>query len=173
MSAQGAPVRSRQKMPLSTRRSSTRGTPRGLFRNSGWITVRYRKSPGQARPGLFKEQNKLNIKALDLWHHLKGSRLSPPVRPRHEPNLPVFLEDRTRSCAAQKRVVKPGPTARQMASSEIVFGTSAASKRCGMCCGQFASHGKMVKRITFDVHDRLTLPSDSSMGRAPASSPRH
>lgn len=24
-------------MPLSTRRSSTRGTPRGLFGNNGWI----------------------------------------------------------------------------------------------------------------------------------------
>jgi hypothetical protein len=38
MSAQGAPVRSRQKIPFNTRRSSTRGTPRGLFGNNGWIT---------------------------------------------------------------------------------------------------------------------------------------
>ena len=38
ISAQGAPVRSRQKMPFKTRRSSTRGTPRGLFGNKGWIT---------------------------------------------------------------------------------------------------------------------------------------
>jgi len=34
----GAPVRSTQKIPLSTRRSSTRGTPRGLFGKSGAIT---------------------------------------------------------------------------------------------------------------------------------------
>src|SRR5476649_564416 len=38
MSAHGAPVRNLQKMPLSTRRSSTRGTPRGLFGSNGWIT---------------------------------------------------------------------------------------------------------------------------------------
>src|SRR5258707_4459143 len=34
----GAPDRSTQKMPFKTRRSSTRGTPRGLFGNKGWIT---------------------------------------------------------------------------------------------------------------------------------------
>jgi hypothetical protein len=38
MSAQGAPVRKRQKIPFNTRRSFTRGTPRGLFGNKGWIT---------------------------------------------------------------------------------------------------------------------------------------
>src|SRR6478672_6239926 len=38
MSAHGAPVRNRQKIPFNTRRSSTRGTPRGLFGNNGWIT---------------------------------------------------------------------------------------------------------------------------------------
>ena len=38
MSAQGAPVRSRQKMPFKTRRSSTRFTPRTLFGNNGAIT---------------------------------------------------------------------------------------------------------------------------------------
>jgi hypothetical protein len=38
MSAQGAPVRSRQNIPFKTRRSSTRGTPLGLFGNSGSIT---------------------------------------------------------------------------------------------------------------------------------------
>jgi hypothetical protein len=38
ISAHGAPVRSRQKIPFNTRRSSTRGTPRGLFGNSGAIT---------------------------------------------------------------------------------------------------------------------------------------
>jgi hypothetical protein len=38
MSAQGAPVRNRQKMPFNTRRSSTRATPRGLSGNKGWIT---------------------------------------------------------------------------------------------------------------------------------------
>ncbi|MGH6812788.1 MAG: hypothetical protein ACREDM_10710 [Methylocella sp.] len=38
MSAQGAPVRSRQKIPFNTRRSSTRATPRGLFGSSGEIT---------------------------------------------------------------------------------------------------------------------------------------
>jgi hypothetical protein len=35
VSAQGDPVRSRQKMPFKILRSSTRGTPRGLFGNSG------------------------------------------------------------------------------------------------------------------------------------------
>ena len=35
MSAHGEPVRNRQRMPFSTRRSSTRGTPRGLFGSSG------------------------------------------------------------------------------------------------------------------------------------------
>ena len=34
----GAPVRNTQKIPFSTRRSSTRGTPRGLFGSSGAIT---------------------------------------------------------------------------------------------------------------------------------------
>jgi hypothetical protein len=34
----GAPVRNRQKIPFKTRRSSTRGTPRGLFGNNGSIT---------------------------------------------------------------------------------------------------------------------------------------
>jgi len=38
MSAHGAPVRKRQNIPFNTRRSSTRGTPRGLFGNNGWIT---------------------------------------------------------------------------------------------------------------------------------------
>jgi len=38
MSAHGAPVRKRQNIPFKTRRSSTRGTPRGLFGNNGWIT---------------------------------------------------------------------------------------------------------------------------------------
>src|SRR6202008_4442629 len=38
MSAHGAPVRSRQKMPFNTRRSSTRFTPRPLFGNNGAIT---------------------------------------------------------------------------------------------------------------------------------------
>jgi hypothetical protein len=38
MSAQGAPVRSRQNIPFNTRRSSTRTTPRGLFGSSGEIT---------------------------------------------------------------------------------------------------------------------------------------
>jgi hypothetical protein len=35
MSAQGAPVRNRQKMPFKTRRSSIRAMPRGLFGNKG------------------------------------------------------------------------------------------------------------------------------------------
>ena len=35
----GAPVRSRQKMPFSARRSPTRGTPRGLVGSKGAITV--------------------------------------------------------------------------------------------------------------------------------------
>jgi hypothetical protein len=38
MSAQGAPVRSRQNIPFNTRRSSTRATPRGLFGSRGEIT---------------------------------------------------------------------------------------------------------------------------------------
>jgi hypothetical protein len=38
MFAQGARVRGRQKIPLSTRRSSIRGTPRGLFGSKGPIT---------------------------------------------------------------------------------------------------------------------------------------
>jgi hypothetical protein len=38
MSAQGAPVRRRQKIPFNTRRSSTLATPRGLSGNKGWIT---------------------------------------------------------------------------------------------------------------------------------------
>jgi hypothetical protein len=38
MSAYGAPVRSRQKIPFSTYRSSTRATPRDLFSKGGWIT---------------------------------------------------------------------------------------------------------------------------------------
>src|SRR5215468_1692378 len=42
-SRQGAPDRSTQKMPFSTRRSSTRGTPRGLLGRSGAIT-RHSKS---------------------------------------------------------------------------------------------------------------------------------
>ena len=37
--ASGTPARSPQKMPLSTRRSWTRGTPRGLFGRSGLITL--------------------------------------------------------------------------------------------------------------------------------------
>ena len=37
-SRHGAPDRSTQKMPFSTRRSSTRGTPLGLFGSSGSIT---------------------------------------------------------------------------------------------------------------------------------------
>jgi hypothetical protein len=49
MSAHGAPVRKRQKMPFSTRRSSTRGTPRGLFGNNGWITD-HSKSVKSKRP---------------------------------------------------------------------------------------------------------------------------
>jgi hypothetical protein len=35
MSAQGEPVRSRQNMPLSTVRSSARGTPLGLLGSNG------------------------------------------------------------------------------------------------------------------------------------------
>ena len=38
MSAQGAPVRRRQKMPFRTRLSSTRGLPRTFVGNNGWIT---------------------------------------------------------------------------------------------------------------------------------------
>jgi hypothetical protein len=38
MSAQGAPVRSRQNIPFKTRRSSTRATPRTLFGSKGAIT---------------------------------------------------------------------------------------------------------------------------------------
>jgi hypothetical protein len=38
MSAQGEPVRNRQKIPFNTFRSSARGTPRGLFGSSGAIT---------------------------------------------------------------------------------------------------------------------------------------
>ena len=38
MSAQGAPVLSRQKIPFKTRRSSTRFTPRDFCGKSGWIT---------------------------------------------------------------------------------------------------------------------------------------
>lgn len=38
MSAQGAPVRRRQKIPFKTIRSSERSTPRTLFGKSGWIT---------------------------------------------------------------------------------------------------------------------------------------
>jgi hypothetical protein len=38
MSAQSAPVRSRQNIPFNTRRSSTRATPRGLFGSGGEIT---------------------------------------------------------------------------------------------------------------------------------------
>src|SRR5579875_3392476 len=34
----GAPVRKTQKIPFRTRRSSTRGTPRGLFGSNGAIT---------------------------------------------------------------------------------------------------------------------------------------
>jgi hypothetical protein len=35
----GAPVRSTQNIPFKTRRSSTLGTPRGLFGSSGAITL--------------------------------------------------------------------------------------------------------------------------------------
>jgi len=38
MSAQGAPVRKRQKMPFNTRRSSTRFTPRTFVGSNGSIT---------------------------------------------------------------------------------------------------------------------------------------
>jgi hypothetical protein len=38
MSAQCAPVRSRQNMPFNTRRSSTRFTPRTLVGSNGCIT---------------------------------------------------------------------------------------------------------------------------------------
>jgi len=37
-SGQGAPERKAQKMPFSTRGSSARGTPRGLFGSSGSMT---------------------------------------------------------------------------------------------------------------------------------------
>jgi hypothetical protein len=56
MSAQSAPVRSRQKMPFSTRRSSTRGTPRTFVGSSGWITdhsksVRSKRAISISPPG--------------------------------------------------------------------------------------------------------------------------
>lgn len=38
MSALGAPVRNRQKIPFNTRRSSTRFTPRTFVGSKGWIT---------------------------------------------------------------------------------------------------------------------------------------
>jgi hypothetical protein len=38
-SRHGAPERSTQKMPLSTRRSFTRGTPRGLFGRNGLMVA--------------------------------------------------------------------------------------------------------------------------------------
>ena len=38
-SRQGAPDRKTQKMPLRTRRSFTRGTPRGLFGSIGFMAV--------------------------------------------------------------------------------------------------------------------------------------
>jgi hypothetical protein len=38
-SRHGAPERNTQKMPFSTRRSSARGTPRGLFGNIGFMAV--------------------------------------------------------------------------------------------------------------------------------------
>ena len=38
MSAHGAPVRNRQKIPFKTRRSSTRGTPRTFVGSKGSIT---------------------------------------------------------------------------------------------------------------------------------------
>src|SRR4030081_3604212 len=72
MSAQGPPVRSRQKMPLSTRRSSTRGTPRGFFGNSGWITdpskfVRLKRAIGASwLGGLIRTSP---IRESRLWVH--------------------------------------------------------------------------------------------------------
>jgi hypothetical protein len=44
MSRQGEPVQERQRMPLSTRRSFTRGTPLGLLGSSGSIT--FHSKPG-------------------------------------------------------------------------------------------------------------------------------
>jgi hypothetical protein len=38
MSAQGAPMRSRQNIPFNTRRASTRFTPRTFVGSKGWIT---------------------------------------------------------------------------------------------------------------------------------------
>ena len=57
MSAQGAPVRSRQKIPFKTRRSSARGTPLGLFGSSGWITVQ-----GKGRMGKLNLQTPAMIR---------------------------------------------------------------------------------------------------------------
>lgn len=51
ISAQGEPVRSRQQMPFSTRRSSARGTPRGLFGNNAAM-IDHSKSVSSYRRGV-------------------------------------------------------------------------------------------------------------------------
>src|SRR3974390_1405226 len=71
MSAQGAPVRSRQKIPFSTRRSSTRGTPRGLFGSSGWITD-HSKSVRSKRAICILPPRRMNQRPADLGIRFMG-----------------------------------------------------------------------------------------------------
>src|SRR5215469_15138069 len=61
-SRHGAPDRSTQKMPFSTRRSSTRGTPRGSLGRSGSIT-RHSKS----------------VRSYRLMHMLNQISRAPPI----------------------------------------------------------------------------------------------
>jgi len=72
MSIQGAPVRSRQKMPFKTLRSSERGTPRTLLGSSGAITD-HSKSVRSKRPISKPPNGKVGIQKAPLKFQLMSS----------------------------------------------------------------------------------------------------
>jgi hypothetical protein len=104
MSAHGGPVRNRQKMPFSTRRSSTRGTPRGLLGSNGWITD-HSKSVKSKRAIATSLIERLNQRSTDSgipfmrsWPSLRIAVLAPGG---------TMMASRT-SCLARRRNPQDG-----------------------------------------------------------------
>ena len=106
-------IRLYSEVPLSARRSSTRGAPRGLFGNNGWITAHSRSVKSQrdsAKKPWFEHYGLVHTISCFLWIHNLGTILdgNPELAARthrvphdgHVDNRPgVCLNFNPRSCS--------------------------------------------------------------------------
>src|SRR5262249_43966867 len=93
-SRHGAPDRKTQKMPLRTRRSFTRGTPRGLFGNIGLMAAHSPSVSSQRMMRSFRFRGLNDVKAALLRHDASFSRTDSVLSGNRRGDGSQAIEDR-------------------------------------------------------------------------------